>query len=131
MLALLLVWGSPTPASAAPGPTPEAAAEALVRSYLEAAQDGDTERMRTLLGDPLLARLARVLDNPTYGDFLREHYRGSSFQIDGVDVLSKRAVAVAVQIELGDGSAVATRFLVTAGSDGDADLRICDELEGP
>lgn len=123
----LLVWGAAPSASARGDSESRAAAESLVNRYIAALQDGDTDTLLALLGDPLLARQSRMLGNPAYGGFLRDRYRGAVVHITGSQSRGASTI-VDVDIRLADGSVVLTRLLVGPGP-GDPNLRIRDELD--
>ena len=75
----------------------ESDATLVVQRYFQALHDGDVESIRGILGGRLLARKERLLSNPTYGDYLRNHYQDLSVSITSTAVESG---AVEVMVDL-------------------------------
>jgi hypothetical protein len=57
----------------------------LLLSYIQYLQNGDTQGLLSILGDPLMNRKKDQLQsNPSYSSFLAKHYENANFQVSAV-----------------------------------------------
>jgi len=75
---------------------------AVVKAYLNALIEGDTETIRESIGGYLLEKRKKLLDNPGYPSFLMDVYKDASFKILNYKFLKKDSIQIDVRIDLNE-----------------------------
>ena len=70
------------------------AAEYLLISFFDAQVEGDTKTIEKLLGGHLLKKRKKLLNNPSYKEFLRRTYKSARLQIISYKKLRKNSIQV-------------------------------------
>ena len=105
---------------------------AVVKAYLNALIEGDTETIRESMGGYLLEKRQKLLDNPGYPSFLREAYKNASFEILNFKFLKKNSMQIDVRIDLNEKESRQLRFLLIKKAifpDSSPQFRIYSETE--
>ncbi|MEM1144522.1 MAG: hypothetical protein AAGI88_18225 [Pseudomonadota bacterium] len=88
-----------------------------VRAYLNALMLGDTAQLARYTTGQLLKVHERLLENPTYGQHLRDRYAGAAFEVTAGAPLGKRH-GVRAKLSLADVGEVDRIFIVEDSASG-------------
>jgi hypothetical protein len=91
-------------------------AEDLLLRYLDAQSVGDTGSIEKMLGGHLLKKRKRLLNNPSYPDFLRRTYKNARLQIIDYKRLQKNTIQVETIIFLNEQESIHVNFILVKES---------------
>lgn len=102
--------------SLAQGTTPstleEQEAETVINRFFDALVQGDKSTILSLLDGSLLEKRKKLLNNPSYSQYLITRYNTSSFQITNYITLEQNKIAVDTIITLGNLETKKVRFIL-------------------
>ncbi len=107
-------------------------AESVVIDYCVALINGDTETIKKLLGETLLKKRKKLLDNPQYDDILRERYSNSRYVIFENKLIDENQVEIDVIFVLNEQGSFKRRFVLTKEKNSknvNSQFYIQDEIE--
>lgn len=127
ILSLILVFCLSQPAVAQTKKVTSGGAQNLVNRYCAFLASGDTAAILDILGGKLLQKRADLLkNNPSYGNFIADHYRHAEFEIENVTSITDTKAAVDLSVFFSNGSIQKLRFIIEPSSNS---LKIVDEVE--
>jgi hypothetical protein len=107
-------------------------AAAVIELFINAQAEGNTEVIKETLGGDLLKKRLKLLDNPDYPSFLRDVYKGCSFEILNYKSLKKDSMQIDVIIDIDEQESQKIRFLLiktSTSSDTPPQFRIYSQTE--
>jgi hypothetical protein len=96
----------------------EAEARTVLLRYFDALTQGDVSTLRSLMGGELLEKRSRLLDNPTYPEYLVETYQQARFEIERYAVMNEDSIAIDAVIVFPTDESMVKRFLLTRAANG-------------
>lgn len=90
----------------------EPEAKAVLTHYFDALAQGDTARLRSLMGGELLKKRASLLDNPTYPAHLISVYSDARIQFTRFAPRNADSIIVDVTITLSNGERLTKQFVL-------------------
>jgi len=95
-----------------------ASPDECVGQFFEASKNGDTVRMKQLIGGSFYQQRKVLLEeNPTYPEFLRKHYDGTRLQINSLRE-DRGGWVVEISIKFPDGTVDSNKLLVQKDASG-------------
>lgn len=103
-------------------------ADKVMDRYFAALQDGDVNALRSLLGGDLLGKRLRLLQNPTYPQYLRTTYQATTFTIVESVSVAPNKVSIHAKFDFQNQPPLLRKFiLVRENAKKDAQFRIHSE----
>ena len=91
-------------------------AEDLLFRFLDAQIEGDTGSIKKMLGGNLLNKRKKLLNNPSYPDFLRRTYKNACLQIIDCKRLQKNTIQVNTIIIMNENESIHVNFILVKES---------------
>ena len=84
----------------------------VLNDYFKALQEGDVITIKSLLGGALLNKRLRLLNNPTYPEYLRTTYGKATFAIEKSTILSPNKVSIRTIFDFKKQESLSKEFLL-------------------